>query len=125
MPVAACTLRRALDGRLPTLYTVRAFARGPDADEQEAARVWAVAAAAVHPAPVRQPVTVRARGTTAPEPDLSTMEYVRRWFTHNLPALAGAVTSLVIHPVVGHLVEAAGGTLAEEFRHRFGSEGDA
>ncbi|MFD7296894.1 hypothetical protein ACFV9W_26700 [Streptomyces sp. NPDC059897] len=62
---------------------------------------------------------------TAPEPDLSTMEYVRRWFARHLPALAGAVTSLVIHPVVGQLVTAAGGTLAEEFRRRFGSEGTA
>ncbi|MFJ9041311.1 hypothetical protein ACIRF8_32705 [Streptomyces sp. NPDC102406] len=57
---------------------------------------------------------------TAPEPDLSTMEYVRRWFGRHLPALAGAVTSLVVHPIVGRLVEAAGGTLAEEFRRRFG-----
>ncbi|MGD6747714.1 hypothetical protein ACOKM3_38430 [Streptomyces sp. BH106] len=62
---------------------------------------------------------------TAPEPDLSTMEYVRRWFSRHLPALAGAVTSLVIHPVVGQLVAAAGGTLAEEFRHRFGGGGNA
>ncbi|MFJ9176541.1 hypothetical protein [Streptomyces sp. NPDC102360] len=62
---------------------------------------------------------------TAPEPDLSTMEYVRRWFARHLPALAGAVTSLVVHPIVGQLVAAAGGTLAEEFRHRFGGEGDA
>jgi hypothetical protein len=30
------------------------------------------------------------------------------------------VTSLILHPVVGHLVEAAGVTLAEDFRHRFG-----
>ncbi|MFE7030766.1 hypothetical protein ACFU9Y_10695 [Streptomyces sp. NPDC057621] len=59
---------------------------------------------------------------TAPEPDLSTMEYVRRWFTRHLPSLAGAVTGLVIHPVVGHLVEVAGGTLTEEFRRRFGNE---
>ncbi|QUC59174.1 hypothetical protein IOD14_21685 [Streptomyces sp. A2-16] len=57
---------------------------------------------------------------TAPEPDLSTMEYVLRWFRRRLPALAGAVTSLILHPVVGHLVEAAGVTLAEDFRHRFG-----
>ncbi|WP_216590259.1 hypothetical protein [Streptomyces brasiliscabiei] len=35
-PVSVCTLRRALDGRLPTLYTVRAFARGAGADEEEA-----------------------------------------------------------------------------------------
>ncbi|MFZ3566052.1 hypothetical protein ACOKM5_03685 [Streptomyces sp. BH097] len=62
---------------------------------------------------------------TAPEPDLSTMEYVRRWFARHLPALAGAVTSLVVHPVVGQLVAAAGGTLTEEFRRRFGGEGTA
>ncbi|WP_407562259.1 hypothetical protein [Streptomyces sp. 184] len=57
---------------------------------------------------------------TAPEPDLTTMDYVRRWFTRSLPALAGAVAGVVVHPVVGHLVEAAGGGLAEEFRQRFG-----
>ncbi|MGD6756515.1 hypothetical protein [Streptomyces sp. BH105] len=62
---------------------------------------------------------------TAPEPDLSTMEYVRRWFARHLPALAGAVTSLVVHPVVGQLVAAAGGTLTEEFRRRFGGEDTA
>lgn len=61
--------------------------------------------------------------TTAPEPDLSTMEYVVRWFRRRLPALAGAVTSLVLHPVVARLVEAAGVTVAEDFRHRFGGMG--
>ncbi|MEU6394269.1 hypothetical protein [Streptomyces sp. NPDC046939] len=59
---------------------------------------------------------------TALEPDLSTMEYVRRWFGRHLPSLAGAVTALVVHPIVGRLVEAAGGTLADEFRRRFGGE---
>lgn len=54
------------------------------------------------------------------EPDLPTMEYVKRWFGKNLPALAGAVTSLVVHPIVGKLVEAAGETVAAEFRRRFG-----
>lgn len=56
----------------------------------------------------------------AEQPDLTTMEYVRNWFVRNLPALAGAVTSLVVHPVVGKLVEAAGDALAGEFRRRFG-----
>ncbi|MFF1285622.1 hypothetical protein ACFVY4_33665 [Streptomyces sp. NPDC058299] len=55
MPVSACTLRRALDSRLPTPYTVRAFARGADADEEEAGRVCAAAEAAVRPKPVRKP----------------------------------------------------------------------
>ncbi|MEU7060248.1 hypothetical protein [Streptomyces sp. NPDC046197] len=57
---------------------------------------------------------------TAPRPDLSTMEYIRRWFGRRLPALAGAVTSLILHPVVGRLVEAAGDTLTDDFRRRFG-----
>ena len=59
---------------------------------------------------------------TAEEPDLTTMEYVKRWFVKNLPGLAGAVTSVVVHPIVGKLVEAAGDALAAEFRRRFGGE---
>lgn len=59
---------------------------------------------------------------TAEEPDLSTMEYVRNWFTRNLPKLAGAVTGLVVNPIVGKLVGAAGEALAGEFRRRFLSE---
>lgn len=55
----------------------------------------------------------------AKEPDLTTMEYIENWFVKNLPALAGAVTSVVIHPIVGKLVEAAGDTLVAEFRRRF------
>src|SRR6266508_3368657 len=54
------------------------------------------------------------------EPDLSTMEYVRRWFGKHLPGLAGSVVGLVVHPIVGKLVEAAGETVAAEFRRRFG-----
>jgi hypothetical protein len=50
------------------------------------------------------------------------MEYVKRWFVKNLPGLAGAVTSIVVHPIVGKLVEAAGDALAAEFRRRFGGE---
>jgi hypothetical protein len=56
----------------------------------------------------------------AKEPDLATMEYVKRWFVKNLPGLAGAVTSVVVHPIVGKLVEATGDALAAEFRRRFG-----
>lgn len=58
---------------------------------------------------------------TAPEPDLSTMDYVRNWFARRLPELAGAVTGLIVHPIVGRLVEAAGSTLAAEFQRRFGA----
>ena len=59
---------------------------------------------------------------TAEEPDLTTMEYVKRWFFKNLPGLGGAVTSVIVHPIVGKLVEAAGDALAAEFRRRFGGE---
>jgi hypothetical protein len=59
---------------------------------------------------------------TAKEPDLSTMEYVRNWFAKNTPKLAGAVTSVVVHPIVGKAVEAAGEIVANEFRRRFGRE---
>lgn len=53
-------------------------------------------------------------------PDLSTMESIRTWFTKHLPAVAGSVTGLVVHPIVGKLVEAAGEAAAGEFRRRFG-----
>jgi hypothetical protein len=58
---------------------------------------------------------------TAEKPDLTTMEYVKRWFVKHVPELAGAVTSVIIHPIVGKLVEAAGDGLAAEFRRRFGA----
>src|SRR6266545_2563064 len=61
------------------------------------------------------------QAVTDKKPDLSTMEYVRNWFVKNLPGLAGAVTSVVVHPIVGKLVEAGGDALVGEFRRRFGS----
>jgi len=59
---------------------------------------------------------------TAEEPDLTTMEYVKKWFARHLPQLAGAVTSLILNPIVGRVVEAAGEAAAGEFRRRFGVE---
>jgi hypothetical protein len=55
------------------------------------------------------------------EPDLSTMEYVKKWFERHLPDLAGAVTGIIMNPIVGKLVGAAGDILALEFRRRFGT----
>jgi hypothetical protein len=60
------------------------------------------------------------QAVTDKKPDLSTMEYVRNWFVKNLPGLAGAVTSVVVHPIVGKLIEAGGDALVGEFRRRFG-----
>ena len=57
---------------------------------------------------------------TAKEPDLTTMEYVRNWFVKNLPSVAGSVVGLIVHPLVGKLVEVGGDALASTFRKRFG-----
>jgi hypothetical protein len=51
------------------------------------------------------------------------MEYVKNWFRKNVPALAGMVTSVVVHPIVGKLVEAGGDMLVKDFNKRFGGQG--
>ncbi len=58
----------------------------------------------------------------AKEPDITTLEYVKNWFVKNAPKLAGDVTGLIVHPIVGKLVEAAGELAAAEFRRRFHQE---
>lgn len=55
----------------------------------------------------------------SPEPDVSTMEYVTNWFAKNVPSVAGAVAGMVVHPVVGRIVESAGEAVAAEFKRRF------
>lgn len=61
----------------------------------------------------------------AEEPDLTTVDYVKRWFARNVPRLAGAVTGIVIHPIVGKLVGAAGDALVAQFRGIVGDEASA
>lgn len=55
------------------------------------------------------------------EPDLDRIAALRHWFAKHLPTLTGAVTSVIVNPIVGKLVEAAGDLLANDFRDRFGS----
>ncbi len=57
---------------------------------------------------------------TAEKPKLSTMEYVRDWFVNNIPTMAGAVTAVVVNPIVGRLVQAGGDALVTEFKSKFG-----
>ncbi len=54
------------------------------------------------------------------KPDPSQMASVREWFVRNAPGIAGAVTSLVVNPIVDKLVEAAGDAIAGQFRRHFG-----
>ena len=75
------------------------------ADVPAAARVAAIAQ-----------VTELEQATLADEPDVSTIQSVGRWFGTHLPALAGAVTGIVIHPIVGKLVGIAGDALVAELR---------
>jgi tetrahydromethanopterin S-methyltransferase subunit G len=58
----------------------------------------------------------------AEEPDLTTVQYIGRWFGRNLPRLAGAVTGVVVNPIVGKMVGAAGDALVQEFRRLGGSD---
>ena len=57
---------------------------------------------------------------TSKKPEPATFEYVKNWFGKNLPSLLGSITSLVIHPVVGKVVEAASGLAAEAIKRQFG-----
>lgn len=53
------------------------------------------------------------------KPDVNRMESVLDWFKKYVPQLAGAVTSVIVNPIVGRLVEAAGDAVVEAFRRRF------
>ena len=53
---------------------------------------------------------------TAKTPDVSTMARVRNWFATNLPTFVGGVTGLLVHPVVGALVKAAGDAVVDQFK---------
>jgi hypothetical protein len=57
---------------------------------------------------------------TAKKPDLTTIEYVKKWFDKHLPQLAGAVVSVLVNPIVGKVVEATGEIAANELKRLFG-----
>jgi hypothetical protein len=61
------------------------------------------------------------KAVVSKKPDPSAMAEIRDWFVKNLPGIAGSVTGLVVNPIVGKLVEAAGDAVTGEFRRRFGS----
>lgn len=55
---------------------------------------------------------------TAENPDLTTMAYVKSWFSKNLPKVADAVGRVLVSPVVTRVVAAAGDVAAAEVRHQ-------
>jgi hypothetical protein len=52
----------------------------------------------------------------AKQPNVTTIRYVADWFRTNLPALAGTVVGVVVHPIVGKLVQTTGELLAGDLR---------
>ena len=56
----------------------------------------------------------------AEPPNVGTLVYVRDWFAAHLPALARRVNDLILNPLVGKIVGAAGDLAAAEFRNAFG-----
>jgi hypothetical protein len=58
---------------------------------------------------------------TSPKPSPSTFEYLGSWFVKNVPSVAGAVASVVLNPIVGKVVEAAGTIAADQLKHFFGA----
>ena len=47
------------------------------------------------------------------------MAEARRWFLDHAPKLFGAVTAVIVNPIVGKVVQTAGDAIAEEYRRRF------
>ena len=52
----------------------------------------------------------------AKQPDPGTVRRIIEWFKDHAPELAGAVVSVVVHPLVGKAVEGAGTAIADRFR---------
>jgi hypothetical protein len=64
------------------------------------------------------------QATTAPEPDVTAMARARSWFLKHAPGLLGAVTSVLVNPIVGKIVSSAGDAIADEYKRRFPEAAD-
>lgn len=62
------------------------------------------------------------QAVTAEKPEVGAVRNVLTWFRKRLPALAGSVVGLLVNPILGKVVEAAGEMAADEFRRRVGVE---
>ena len=55
----------------------------------------------------------------AEAPKVRRMAFIRDWFSAHVPRLASAVNDLVLNPLVGRVVDAAGDLAATEYRNTF------
>ena len=56
------------------------------------------------------------RTVLAAQPDPGRIQSILGWFKKNAPQVAGTIVSVVVNPLVGKVVEAAGEAIAERFR---------
>ena len=63
------------------------------------------------------------QATIAEKPDVSVMASAKRWFLDHAPGLLGAVTAVVINPIVGKIVSSAGEAIANEYQKWFPEAG--
>jgi hypothetical protein len=56
------------------------------------------------------------KAVVATQPDPGRARRALRWFREHLPQVLGTVTSVLVNPIVGKVVEAAGDAVANEFR---------
>jgi hypothetical protein len=91
-----------------------------DADRQELSSLFAGLrrdVSAAIPEPERRAALERIdeleQTVTSEQPDLTTVQYVKQWFAQKLPAAAGLVASVLVHPLVGAIVQQAGTKLAD------------
>jgi hypothetical protein len=72
------------------------------------------------PAEVRDEAIAQAdeleRAVAEGEPDPGRVRRILHWFRDYAPGLAGLAATVVIHPIVGKAVEAAGELVAQQFR---------
>ena len=55
------------------------------------------------------------------KPEPGVMANVRNWFLRHAPHIAGAVLAVIVDPVIGKLVSAAGDAVASDYQARFDS----
>jgi hypothetical protein len=56
----------------------------------------------------------------AEAPQVSRMAFIRDWFSAHVPKVAAAVSELILSPLVGRIIGAAGDLAVAEFRNAFG-----
>jgi hypothetical protein len=57
--------------------------------------------------------------TVAEKPNVSVMAAAKQWFLNHAPGLLGAVTAVVVNPIVGKIVSSAGDAIAKEYQKWF------